>query len=238
MSSTRNTEDYSSNWETPTWVVRRLLEEVQLTPGTWLEPGAGNGQIISALYEDQPKAYHVTAVENRPECKANLQAYPNVAQVFIDDFLTWNARDAYVKQRVTGPHTEGSYFTGAILNPAFPITMEVLSKCLTICDEVHMLQRLNWLGCGANNGKNDFLQGFMPDVASIPDRIQFMLNGHFPRHPPGAVDAKGNSIAGRKMGGDSIDYCWYSWGPKHTRFRRKGQIYTLATTSLEERLAG
>lgn len=234
MSSTKRGDEYNSNYETPTWVVRRLLEAVQLTPGTWLEPGAGNGQIIQALYEDQPKAYQFTAIENRPECKDNLLAFPNVKQVFIEDFLTWNARD----HKPRHPCSEHSYFTGAILNPAFPITMEVLSKCLTICDEVHMLQRLNWLGCGTNNGKNEFLQEFMPDVAAIPDRIQFMLNGRFPRHPEGAVDNKGNSIAGRKMGGDSIDYCWYSWKEKSGRFRSKGQIFTLAATSLEERLAG
>jgi hypothetical protein len=219
--------------------VRRLLEAIDLPPGIWLEPGAGNGRIIQAMYEDRPNAYHFIAVETRAECRANLQAIPNVESVYIDDFLTWNARDACAKIKGGGRGVEASsYFTGAILNPAFPITMEVLGKCLTICDQVHMLQRLNWLGCGANNGKNDFLQGFMPDIAVVPDRIQFMIDGKFPVHPPGAVDSKGKSIAGRKMGGDSIDYCWYSWHAKHERFRRKGEIYTLDCTSLEERLAG
>lgn len=239
MSSTSRGADYNSNYETPTWVVRRLLEAVPLTPGIWLEPGAGNGQIISALYEDRPKAYKIIAVENRPECKANLQAYPNVEHVYIDDFLTWNARDACSKIKGGGQGcSASSYFTGAILNPAFPITMEVLGKCLTICDQVHMLQRLNWLGCGANNGKNAFLQDFMPDIAVVPDRIQFMLNGKFPRHPEGAVNSDGKSIAGRKMGGDSIDYAWYSWYDKPSRFKSRGQIFTLNVTSLEERLAG
>lgn len=239
MSSTRNAETYTSNWETPIWAVRRLLEATDLPPGYWLEPGAGNGRIIRAMEEDRPDAYKFIAVELRNECKPALLERPSIKQLYCgEDFLKWNARDAWEKVRDSTGASDDSYFTGAILNPAFPITLETLQKCLTICDQVHLLQRLNWLGGGENDGKNDFLQNFMPDVSSLPNRIQFMINGEFPRYPPGAVDRKGRSIAGHKMPGDSIEYAWYSWYAKKDRFREKGYIRTLGITSLEERLAG
>lgn len=239
MSSTRNSETYISTWETPRWATRRLLEAVNLQPGWWLEPGAGNGRIISAMEEDRPGAYNFIAVELRAECRAALAQQPNVKQLYCGaDFLEWNARDAWakIKGQCTEPH--GSYFTGAILNPAFPVTLATVQKCLTICSEVHLLQRLNWLGGGENDGKNEFLNNFMPDVSVLPNRVQFLLNGEFPRYPPGSVDGKGRSIAGHKMPGDSIEYAWYSWGAKPLRFKAEGSIRALGLTSLEERLAG
>ncbi len=117
------------------------------------------------------------------------------------------------------------------------VTSEVLSKCLTICDYVVMLQRLNWLGCGTNNGKNEILRETPPDVYVIPDRVQFLINGEFPRYPPGAVDGNGKSIANRKMPGDSIEYCWYIWPEKSKRFRSHGTLRNLRGTSVEERMA-
>jgi hypothetical protein len=239
MSSTRNAETYTSNWETPRWAVRRLIEAENLPAGWWLEPGAGNGRIIQAMEEDRPGAYNFIAVELRPECKPALSQITCIKQLYCGmDFLTWNARDAWSKIKERPVTEKGSYFTGAILNPAFPITLETLHKCLTICDEVHLLQRLNWLGGGENDGKNEFLQNFMPNVSVLPNRIQFMIDGEFPRYPEGAVDSKGRSIAGRKMPGDSIEYAWYSWGQKPLRFQEYGRIRTLGITSLEERLAG
>jgi|SRR6478609_8816713 len=236
MSSTRNAENYTSNWETPKWSVRRFIESRDLPPGDWLEPGAGNGRIIQAMYEDRPDAYSFTAVELRGECRASLEAIPCVHKLYCGaDFLQWNARDHAPKKRHCSPD---SFFTGAILNPSFPITLATLEKCLVICDEVHLLQRLNWLGGGENDGKNAFLQNFMPDVSVLPNRVQFLLDGQFPRYPPGAVDGKGRSIAGHKMPGDSIEYAWYTWGPKPTRFKATGSISVLGTTELDERLAG
>lgn len=230
----------TSLWETPSWVVRRLVEEVWLPAGTWLEPNAGPGGIIRAMTEDQPSSYQFTAVELRKECGAQLVDIPSVVQLYAgEDFLTWNARDACGKEspedRSCSPT---SYFTGAITNPAFEISMEVLSKCLTICDYVAMLQRLNWLGCGTNNGKNELLRKMPPDVYVIPDRVQFLLNGEFPRYPDGAKDGKGRSIAGRKMPGDSIEYCWYVWGPKEERQREFGRLKNLRETDVAERMSG
>ncbi len=237
MSSTRNAESYTSDWETPKWAVRRLIEAVNLRPGWWLEPGAGNGRIIQAMEEDRPGAYNFVAVELRAECRATLSELTSIKQLHCGvDFLTWNARDAWSKIKGGTGASDGTYFNGAILNPAFPITLQTLEKCLVVCDEVYLLQRLNWLGGGENDGKNEFLQNFMPDVSVLPNRIQFMINGEFPRYPPGAVDGHGRSIAGRKMPGDSIEYAWYYWGKD--RFKDVGSIRTLGITSLEERKAG
>jgi len=238
----RGPVDSTSLWETPSWVVRRLLEEVWLPPGTWLEPNAGPGGIIRAMDDDQPGAYQFTAVELRKECGPQLADIPSVVQLHAgEDFLTWNARDACTDKRgnlLDGRNCSSqSYFTGAITNPAFEISMDVLSKCLTICDYVVMLQRLNWLGCGTNNGKNELLQKMPPDVYVIPDRVQFLIDGEFPRYPEGAKDGKGRDISGRKMPGDSIEYCWYIWGPKGERLREYGRLKNLRGTDVEERMS-
>lgn len=230
----RGPVDSTSLWETPAWTVRRLMEEVWLPPGSWLEPNAGPGGIIRTMAEDQPDSYQFTAVEIRKECGPQLAELPSVVSLHAgDDFLTWNAMD----NRGDQPCSPTSFFTGAITNPAFEISMDVLSKCLTICDYVVMLQRLNWLGSGVASGKNEFLRGMMPDVYVIPDRVQFLINGEFPRYPEGAVDGRGKSIAGHKMPGDSIEYCWYIWPEKEKRFRTHGSISNLRGTSLEERQA-
>lgn len=224
MSSTRNAEGYSSLYQTPLWATRLLLEEVYLQPGAWLEPMAGDGHIIRALYEDRPDAYQVTAVECRKECIPFLREIPNVAHVHEADFLTWDAR-AYRGAAELCSNT--SYFTGSIMNPAFEHTMETLSKCLAICDQVYMLQRINWLGSGANNGKNDFFRACMPNVYAIPDRVRFFLNGAPPRDENGKL-----------MSGDSIEYAWFHWGPKESRMRSRGEICTLRHAGLEERRRG
>lgn len=230
----RGPVDTSSNWETPAWAVRRLLEEVWLPPGSWLEPTAGPGGIIRTMAEEQPDSYQFTAVELRKECGPKLAEIPSVVSLHAGvDFLTWNA----MENRGELPCSPNSYFTGSISNPPFEIAMDVLSKCLTICDHVVMLQRLNWLGSGVASGKNEFLRGMMPDVYVIPDRVQFLINGEFPRYPEGATDGNGKSIAGRKMPGDSIEYCWYVWPEKDKRFREAGLIRNLRGTELEERQA-
>lgn len=225
MSSTNRGEASTENWETPWWVVRRLIEEVWLPPGRWIEPCAGNGRIIQAIEEDRPGQFEWCAVETREECIPDLKALG--AHTYCDDFLTWNSRAAAKKMgcKVTNER----YFDVAITNPPFSKALDVISKCLTIATFVVVLQRSNWTGGGSNNGKNDFLRGCMANVYPLPDRIHFLQNGTFPRHPVG------HKLQGRLMPGDSIEYSWYVWGPPDVRFQESGIIRNLQSTSLEER---
>jgi hypothetical protein len=229
MSSTNRGESSSEVWETPWWAVRRLLEELYLPVGRWLEPCAGNGRIIQAVEEDRPGQIIWTAVESRVECKANLvQLAGQVA--CPEDFLNWDARQA---ARIAGADvTQERYFDVAITNPPFTKTMEVLSKLLVIADHVLILQKNTWLGGGANNGKNDFLRSSPPDMLSLPDRIRFLQNGVFPRYPADYAKVK---LRGRQMPGDSIEYSWYYFPPVPLRFRDYGLRQNLLTTDVEER---
>lgn len=234
VSSTNRGENSTENWETPKWCVRRLVEEIWLPPGEWLEPMAGNGRIIQAINDDRPGAFRWTACELRVACLPELKKQSGIIDLScpIDFIKTWSP---HKHQGKTVENPRISFFDVGITNPAFSVSMQALSKMLSICEHVVMLQRLNWLGSGTNNGKNDFLRGCMPDVYMLPDRVKFLLDGKFPRHPPGTKDGNGRDIGGRLMSGDSIEYAWYVWGPKATRFREKGIIRNLAETSLEER---
>lgn len=237
MSSTNKGELSTENWETPHWAVRRLLEEVWLPPGNWLEPCAGNGRIIQAVCEDRPGAISFTAVELRSECRPTLELAgvkkPNIC--CPTDFLTWNVRE-HISKRSNGGVDR---FDVSMTNPPFSKSMEILSKCLVVSSYVAILQRLNWLGSGTNNGKNEFLHGCMPDVYIVPDRIKFLINGVYPRYPEGTRSRDGTKdLSGQLMPGDSIEYAWYVWGPPDVRFRQKGSVMTLRETSLEERSAG
>lgn len=236
MSATHRTkEDKAAGelWETPRWTVRRLLEEVYLPPGLWLEPGAGNGRIIQAVEEDRPGQIIWHAVEAREECipvLTELGRHTLGLTAYRDDFLTWNARKA-AKAEGKDVALE-RYYDVAILNPPFSKSLEFLSKCLALADHVFMLQRRNWVGGGTNTGKNDLLRGCMPNELNLPDRIKFLLNGIFPRYPADYKDVK---LRGRQMPGDSIEYCWYYWPPPPERFRSRGTTCNLMATALEER---
>lgn len=242
MSSTHRTKadiPAGETWETPRWAVLRLLEEVYIPPGIWVEAGAGNGRIIQAVEEDRPGQVIWHAVEQRPECTANLERvglHTAGLTVHKDDFLTWDARKVAKsegRQLYAKPLPE-AYFDVAIMNPPFSKSMEFLSKCLAIADHVFMLQRRNWVGSGANNGKNDLLRGCMPDELNLPDRLKFLQCGVFPNYPD---DYKKVKLRGKPMPGDSIEYTWYYWPPAPDRFRFKGSTCNLMVTSKEERTA-
>lgn len=237
-STNRSTDDNpdKENWETPFWCVRRLLEEVWLPPGEWLEPAAGNGRIIRAVNEDRPGAIRWTAVELRAACVPQLKEVDGLSHMSCPaDFLKDFSPFEHQGKKLTVANARRGFFDVSILNPPFSKSMEILSKCLAVSEYVAMLQRVNWLGSGTNNGKNDFLRGCAPDVFPLPDRVKFLLDGKFPRHPAGAKDGKGNDVGGQLMSGDSIEYAWYVWGPKETRMRERGEIRMLRETSKEER---
>lgn len=236
MSSTNRGEGSTELWETPYWCVRRLLEEVWLPSGEWLEPMAGNGRIIRAVQEDRGGDVRFTACELRTECAPWLKQLGPATLRCPQDFILDFSPDKDRGRRPTDVDPLISMFDVGIANPAFSLALETVRKMLVCCEHVAVLQRLNWLGSGVNNGKHEFFDKFHPDVYLLPDRVKFLLNGMYPRHPAGAKDGKGRSIAGHLMSGDSIEYAWYVWGPKATRMKSTGLIRQLAVTNDEERL--
>ncbi len=235
MSSTNRSEASTELWETPYWTVRRLLEEVFLPSGEWLEPMAGNGRIIRAVQEDRGDQARFTACELRPECAPWLKKLKPATLRCPEDFLLDFSPDKHRGKQPTVVDPHLSMFDVGIANPAFSTSFELLSKLLVCCEHVAILQRLNWLGSGTNNGKHAFLRNFHPDVYLLPDRVKFLLNGKYPRYPEGKKDPQGRNIGGHRMSGDSIEYAWYVWGPKEHRMRSMGNICQLAETSKEER---
>lgn len=75
MSSTKRGGQRSEadNYQTPPWCVERLMDKIgpQLNPedNRWLEPGAGEGNVIWAVNEHLA-GVNWTAVEIRPECRS------------------------------------------------------------------------------------------------------------------------------------------------------------------------
>ena len=141
---------------TPPWVVHRLLERLPLQDGQWLEPAAGEGDIIKAVARPD---IQWTAVDIRPACKPPLESLG--ASVFIDDFLTLN---------LTNP----AHFAVGITNPPFSLAREFLEKLLPICDVVVMLSRLNWL---AGEKRAAMMRNNPPDVFVLPNRPSFSGDG-------------------------------------------------------------
>jgi hypothetical protein len=212
--------------------VKRLLERCALPSGRWLEPGAGEGNIIRAVNRVRQDVSW-SAVELREECRPKLSTLVHQSQLITTDFLK-------------GFTYQGSGWDVSITNPAFSIAQEYIEKTLTLAKwSVHLL-RLNYLG---TEGRNEFFQNNMPDIYVIPDRVSFAKSlscrgALWPKCDwaeivelttitPAVCPRCGGKI--RISSTDSIEYAWFVWGP--SRNRRAGNIQVLAHTPLHERQA-
>jgi hypothetical protein len=144
-------------YATPEWCVRRLLEEVPLPGGRWLEPAAGDGAIIRATSRDDVVW---TAWEIRETEATSLQKSVSGSDVHIGDFVE-AARTGELRER---------RFDVAITNPPFRLAQEFIDGCLSCADTVVMLLRLNYL---ASKGRWQFMRGNTPDVYVLPNRPSF-----------------------------------------------------------------
>jgi len=165
MSSTNRGETPAIMFEgyaTPSWVIRRLLDRIShmLPTGDkakWLEPCAGDGDIIRAVKGYYP-GIKWTAVEYDSKHRAALEALVGKTRVRISNFL-----DQAIRTR----------FDVAIFNPPFSIAQEVAEKALEHVDHVIMYQRLNWF---ATQRRHRFLTTFCPDVYVLPNRPTHTAN--------------------------------------------------------------
>ena len=153
--SRRTPADY---YPTPHWCVRRLLEEVELPGGHWVEPCAGDGDIIQAVQATRQDIAW-TANEVREECQARLEELVASSDVRIGDTLEWSpARRAAV----------------AITNPPFRLAMEMVEWSIANAEVAVLLLRLNFLGTAK---RAQFMRKHPPDVYVLPNRPSFTGKG-------------------------------------------------------------
>jgi hypothetical protein len=149
-------DGFSEFYPTPSWVTHRFIERCAFLPsGAWLEPCAGNGDIVLAINEKRPGKIHWHANELRSECEPVLKDL--ASNVTTGDFLQWKK--------------EGSKaFDVIITNPPFSLALDVIKKSLELADYVVMLLRLNFIGTTERHG---FFRENMPDIYVIPERPSF-----------------------------------------------------------------
>lgn len=151
-------------YPTPHWCVDRLLQKLKLPSGLWLEPGAGNGDIIRAVSATRTDI-NWAASELRPECAQVLRrAAPDIV-VRIGNFLGQEAADFELT---------GEKFDVAIGNPPFRHAIAFVRHALTMADHVVLLLRLNFLG---SQERADFMRETGPDIYILPDRPSFEGDG-------------------------------------------------------------
>ena len=168
MSATGRTQGLRTpcdfGYNTPPWAVDRILEAIWLPtrkhavlPAYWLDPCAGNGQLIRAVNAHLVSVANIRwhAVELRPECEGILHTVAN--PVIIGDFLK------VVPAR----------YDVVLTNPPYSLAEEFVRACLPISEHVVMLLRLNWL---ENRAK--LLNAWPADVHVLPNRPAFARNKH------------------------------------------------------------
>lgn len=159
---TRHPSDF---YATPSWCVDRLLEKLTLPGGAWLEPGAGEGNIIKAV---QRSDIRWTALELQPVCRPALERLTPRPEIIITDKFISPGLPEEEKP------LNGRRFDVAFGNPPFSLAQEFVEESLRYADAVVMLLRLNFLGSA---GRCCFMQTHAPDVYVIPDRPSFSGRG-------------------------------------------------------------
>lgn len=145
---------------TPSWPVRRLLEEWgPARAGAWVEPTAGNGAIIRSVNAVwRGAAIDWRATELREAEREALAAIPGL-QFRIANFLTLDDE----------PDEEVAV---VLDNPPFSKAFECLMQARRLYPRAEIVFLLR-LAFKASKERYTFMRHHMPDEYSIPDRISF-----------------------------------------------------------------
>lgn len=155
--ATRKEADF---YATPPWTVHRFLEAVNLPGGRWLEPCAGDGELIRAVNAKRSDVVWSIG-ELRSEMGPHLA--PLVGEsLFIGDFL---ALDGFA----WGPEL----FDVVLTNPPFGLALPFVKKCMELSKRTIMLLRLNFWG---SEERREFLNAYPPDTYVLPNRPVFSVN--------------------------------------------------------------
>lgn len=151
------------SYPTPRWSVQRFLEAVELPRGTWLEPCAGRGAIVSEIadYADEVRAIEIDEAFRKPLTDALRPTGARMGRrpaPLIADYLA----------------TPITYPVSVIVtNPPFSLAFEFAQKAVREADHVALLLRLNFLGSGTKSGRTPWLRQNPPDVYVLPNRPSF-----------------------------------------------------------------
>lgn len=168
---------------TPHWAVWRLLDELPLPAGRWLEPMAGEGDLIRAVNHWRAQraleAVQWTACELRRPCARLLLA--ETPRLHLGD----------VFQLVERVRPER--FDVIITNPSFPHAYELVKLCRERAPHVWLALLLRQ-GFLASASRASFLRRDTPDTYHLPDRPPFRRRK-------------------TEKGTDNADYMWAVWPP-------------------------
>jgi hypothetical protein len=146
-------------YPTPSWVVYRFLEKIQLPGGCWFEPCAGDGAIAKAVNQVRSDVTWMLN-EIQPEMATKLKELDPL--VTNQDYLTFNKTNEKTPRVI-------------ITNPPFTLAMECLKKSFEINPEyVVFLLRLNFL---ASKSRAQFMSENTPDIYVLSQRPSFTANG-------------------------------------------------------------
>ena len=136
------------DYPTPKWCVDRLMEAINLPGGRWIEPCAGEGNIIRSLPDKD-----WTAVELRESCRPYLLQLG--VPTFIENYLEFKPDNIW---------------DVAMTNPPYATAMDVLLKTLTLSKWCVFLLRLGFL---ASEKRNVFMRRKTPDIYILPNRPSY-----------------------------------------------------------------
>lgn len=161
----------SGDWyPTPKFCVDRLLDEVPLPHGHWLEPAAGTGALIRAVnqyaYLTDPFDTASLPSITWDACEMSFWAYqelkPLCQNLFIGNFLKTDFEVGKYKVIIT--------------NPPYSLAMEFIDKALSLKPEkLVLLLRTNFL---ESEKRVQFMRSNTPDVYVLPSRPSFTGKGN------------------------------------------------------------
>lgn len=145
-------------------VIYSLIESdlVKLPGGTWIEPCAGTGRIVSAVNEMRNDISWVL-------CELNDYFDPQLRAVrgARDEILPYGD---FVHREWIHPIADV-----LIMNPPFSLTMQFVQAAMLRARHVVCLQRQGWFSGGA--GRDTWLTKYCPDEGTLPWRPSFRPDG-------------------------------------------------------------
>jgi hypothetical protein len=208
VSSTLGRRVRNDDYPSPRWTGARLLDRVRFPAGRWVEPSAGDGELIAEVREH-------AATRNLPilfdAIELDADTRPLLAtradRVIEGNFLTMALPNVY---------------DVCLGNPPYDDAFAFVQEGLRIARITALLLRSNFLGSAERQA---FWQRAMADVNTLPERPTFVTKVR--RSKTGKI---------LKSTSDSCDYAWFVWDRTELP-RAVGRTQVLDATHPEVRAA-